>query len=51
MLECSKQAEGFTILPPITTAKIRTKSSFVFTYGKIEIRAKFPKGDWIFPGK
>ena len=27
-----------------------TSDSFSFTYGTIEVRAKMPKGDWIWPG-
>lgn len=41
----------FTILPPVVTAKFRSNKSFNFKYGKVEIRAKLPKGDWMFPGK
>lgn len=47
--ECSRQARGFLILPPIVSARLTTKESFHFRYGKIEIRAKFPKGDWLYP--
>lgn len=38
-----------TILPPVHTAAITTKKAILFKYGKIEIRAKFPVGDWLFP--
>ena len=27
-----------------------TSDSFSFTYGTIEVRAKMPKGDWLWPG-
>lgn len=50
-LECIRKTHSFSILPPIVSAKISTKNKFSFMYGKIEIRAKFPKGDWIFPRK
>ncbi|XP_014612696.1 PREDICTED: beta-1,3-glucan-binding protein-like [Polistes canadensis] len=47
--ECSQNAEAFNILPPIISAKLNTKTRFAFKYGKIEIRAKFPEGDWLYP--
>lgn len=49
--ECQRQAGLKRILPPVVTAKIRSKKSFSFKYGRVEIRAKLPKGDWIFPRK
>lgn len=48
--ECHRTASFFSILPPVVSAKFRTSKSFNFKYGKIEVRAKLPKGDWMFPG-
>nr|XP_023017872.1 beta-1,3-glucan-binding protein-like isoform X1 [Leptinotarsa decemlineata] len=45
---CSREYDGF-LLPPVVSAQITTKQKFAFKYGKIEIRAKLPKGDWIYP--
>lgn len=37
-------------LPPIYTAKVyNDKDKFSFKYGRVEIRARFPIGDWLFP--
>ncbi|GLV44858.1 Gram-negative bacteria binding protein 3 [Carabus blaptoides fortunei] len=36
-----------TIPAPIIAGRV--KSKFRFKYGKIEIRAQLPRGDWIFP--
>ncbi|XP_076629597.1 beta-1,3-glucan-binding protein 2 isoform X1 [Colletes latitarsis] len=47
--ECSRNAAAFNILPPVISARFTTKNSFHFRYGKIEIRAKFPEGDWLYP--
>lgn len=47
--ECQRQAQGSYILPPILSGRIDTKDSFAFLYGRIEIRAKLPRGDWIYP--
>uniref|UniRef100_A0A1B6DCK0 WSC domain-containing protein n=1 Tax=Clastoptera arizonana TaxID=38151 RepID=A0A1B6DCK0_9HEMI len=46
---CAKKAVSFSILPPIQTARLTTKNSFSFLYGKIEVLAKLPIGDWIVP--
>ncbi|XP_076173526.1 beta-1,3-glucan-binding protein [Ptiloglossa arizonensis] len=48
-VECSRNATAFNILPPVISARLTTKHSFNFRYGKIEIRAKFPAGDWLYP--
>ncbi|XP_034942561.1 beta-1,3-glucan-binding protein-like [Chelonus insularis] len=47
--ECSRKAMGFSILHPVISTRLMTKDSFSFCYGKIEIRAKFPEGDWLYP--
>ncbi|CAL7943945.1 unnamed protein product [Xylocopa violacea] len=47
--ECSRRATSFNILPPVLSSRLTTKESFSFRYGKIEIRAKFPEGDWLYP--
>ncbi|XP_014241723.1 uncharacterized protein LOC106662269 isoform X1 [Cimex lectularius] len=48
-LECERQAAAFNILPPVESARITTKYSFSFKYGKVNVRAKLPLGDWIIP--
>ena len=40
---------GGNYLNPIVSARIRTAESFSFEYGKIEVRAKLPIGDWLWP--
>ncbi|CAH0584501.1 unnamed protein product [Chrysodeixis includens] len=47
--DCAREASGAQILPPIVSAKITTKNTFAFKFGKIEVRAKLPLGDWIYP--
>lgn len=47
---CSRTAgAGGNVLNPIKSASIRTAESFSFTYGKVEVRAKLPEGDWLWP--
>ncbi len=31
------------------SAAVRTVESFAFTYGRVEVRAKLPRGDWLWP--
>lgn len=35
--------------PPIQSARIKTNGTFGFKYGHVEIRAKLPKGEWLWP--
>ncbi|CAH0546480.1 unnamed protein product [Brassicogethes aeneus] len=46
---CSRTGSPVNILNPIKSARIRTINSFAFTYGKVEVRAKIPAGDWLWP--
>lgn len=32
-----------------SSARISTRTSFAFVFGKVEVRAKVPSGDWTFP--
>ncbi|XP_034482811.1 gram-negative bacteria-binding protein 2-like [Drosophila innubila] len=36
-------------IPPVKSAIIRTKQGISLKYGRYEIRAKMPIGDWLFP--
>ena len=36
-------------LNPIQSARLRSVNSFSFKYGVLEVKAKLPKGDWIWP--
>lgn len=38
-----------TIIPPIQSARLTTNGTFSLKYGRVEIRAKMPTGDWIWP--
>ena len=40
---------GGNYLNPIKSARIHTAESFSFTYGKVEVKAKLPRGDWLWP--
>ncbi|XP_015114895.1 beta-1,3-glucan-binding protein 1 [Diachasma alloeum] len=47
--DCTRTARGSYILPPVASGAVNTKNSFAFMYGRIDVRAKLPKGDWIYP--
>jgi beta-glucanase (GH16 family) len=34
---------------PIMSARLRSHKAFGFKYGRFQVRAKMPKGDWIWP--
>lgn len=46
---CKRAANVDNILPPFITAQFSTINSFKFKYGRVEVRAKLPSGDWVFP--
>ncbi|XP_050668491.1 beta-1,3-glucan-binding protein-like [Leptidea sinapis] len=47
--ECYREASGPEILPPVITGKITSKRRFSFKYGRVEVVAKMPLGDWLVP--
>jgi len=47
---CSRTSGGGgNVLNPVQSARIRTADSFTLKYGRVEVRAKLPKGDWLWP--
>ena len=38
-----------TIIPPVRSARLNTKGKKGIKYGKVEVVAKFPEGDWLWP--
>ncbi|XP_049779843.1 beta-1,3-glucan-binding protein-like [Schistocerca cancellata] len=46
---CSRTGTATNILNPVTSARLRTVNSFSFRYGRVEVRAKLPAGDWLWP--
>lgn len=44
-----RQAGG-DIMSPVFSARVWTRGTFDFAFGRIEIRAKLPRGDWLWPG-
>ncbi|XP_061407470.1 beta-1,3-glucan-binding protein-like isoform X1 [Lethenteron reissneri] len=40
---------GSFVVNPVQSARLRTVHSFAFTYGCVEVTAKMPTGDWLWP--
>ncbi|GAA5990321.1 hypothetical protein JCM10908_007316 [Rhodotorula pacifica] len=40
---------NYSVLPPIESARLTTKLSHSIKYGKVEVSARMPTGDWIWP--
>lgn len=38
-----------TIIPPVRSARLNTKGKKSIRYGRIEVEAKLPRGDWLWP--
>jgi len=46
---CERSGSGGNVINPAMSARIRTTESFNFRYGRVEVRAKLPAGDWLWP--
>lgn len=46
---CERVGTPDHIINPIRSGQIKTVNSFSFKYGKVEVKAKMPAGDWIWP--
>jgi len=47
---CERNAAASgNVINPVRSARLRTVNSFSFQYGRVEISAKLPRGDWLWP--
>jgi len=46
---CSRTSNGVNIINPIQSARIRTVDSMNVKYGRVEVSARLPRGDWLWP--
>lgn len=46
---CQRQGTATNYINVIQSARMRTAETFAFKYGRIEVRAQTPRGDWIWP--
>ena len=42
-------ASARAVIPPVMSARITTKNHYSIQYGRVEIQAKLPRGDWLWP--
>ncbi|KAI7782681.1 hypothetical protein LA080_013017 [Diaporthe eres] len=45
----SKKPGNSSIVPPVVSARINTKNKKQIKFGRVEVVAKMPKGDWLWP--
>lgn len=38
-----------TVIPPVMSARVHTRQPYSIQYGRVEISAKLPRGDWLWP--
>eukprot|EP01083_Nonionella_stella_P050249 133712_1 len=46
---CFRTGTASNVLNSVQSARIRTVNSFAFNYGRVEVRAQLPRGDWLWP--
>lgn len=46
---CERAGNPTNFINPIKSARVRTVEGFNFKYGRLEVRAKMPTGDWLWP--
>lgn len=49
--DCTVRSDvhNHTIIPPVRSARLTTQGSKSILYGRVEVVAKVPKGDWLWP--
>ncbi|XP_055322093.1 beta-1,3-glucan-binding protein-like [Sitodiplosis mosellana] len=47
--QCERQAGGNIIINPVQSARLTTEKSFSFKYGRVEVIAKLPTADYLWP--
>ena len=46
---CTVTSGGSNAIPPVRSARLSTKGTRGIAFGKVEVRAKLPRGDWLWP--
>ena len=46
---CTADSGPGRAIPPVQSARLSTKGKASIKYGKVEVRAKLPTGDWLWP--
>ncbi|RUS89754.1 hypothetical protein EGW08_002457, partial [Elysia chlorotica] len=48
---CERTGMPGQVVNPIQSARLRSSRFFNFKYGRMEVEAKMPNGDWLWPGE
>ena len=46
---CERGSDGNHYINPVMSGKLTTVNSHSMKYGRVEVTAKLPKGDWLWP--
>ncbi|KAJ7489448.1 glycoside hydrolase family 16 protein [Mycena latifolia] len=46
---CTASGGTGAVVNPVMSARISTVDHYSITYGRVEVRAKLPRGDWLWP--
>ncbi|KAK3879550.1 hypothetical protein Pcinc_015887 [Petrolisthes cinctipes] len=46
---CDRVGNAVDLVNPIMSARLRSLPGFAVKYGRIEVRAQMPRGDWLWP--
>jgi len=47
---CERNAPASgNVINPVQSSRLRSAGKFSFKYGKVEVKAQLPKGDWLWP--
>ena len=46
---CTATSDGTNVIPPVKSARLHTKGHYSIQYGRVEVSAKLPRGDWLWP--
>ena len=46
---CLREGQ-YGIIPSVMSGRIRSFEKFSFRFGRVEVRARMPVGDWMWPG-
>ncbi|KAL0574640.1 hypothetical protein V5O48_007336 [Marasmius crinis-equi] len=47
--QVSSRSNTSTVIPPVESARLTTNGTKTLRYGRVEVRAKLPQGDWLWP--
>lgn len=51
LTECGRVSNSTlrSVVNPVQSARLTTKYSHAIQYGRVEVRARLPRGDWLWP--